>query len=476
MKRDVYGDYVIELENEDFDFSLRQSGDFMLYFSSPQTGEIRRMLKARDIWDQFIEGNYKTAEPGIIFWSTMSKYSPSNYVGRPIICTNPCAEVPLEDGGACNLGSINLSTFVINGYEAQAKINWDQLAETTAILVRFLDNVVTWNEDLNALEKQRVAAHETRRLGLGIMGIADMLNQLGFGYDSERGIKTISDIMEFITNAAYQASASLAAEKGASPIYSEEEYMECPFFALALSDETQSLIRENGIRNIAIMSIAPTGSISNIVKGFQLGEKNYIGVSGGVEPVFPLYYTRRTESFKKNEFYQVFHSTIQAFIDKMGLEEEMGSTDKIEDLLPEYLLRTAHLIKPDKRVEIQGIIQKYVDHSISSTINLPEDVQPEIISNVYLKAWKKELKGVTIYRDGSRFPILSTENELTEFQRMKEKEFRISVADNQIINASGEEIIKLPDGTLTTVYHYLKNSDVVIEEVLTNPEFEEIQT
>jgi len=476
MKRDVYGDYVIELENEDFDFSLRQSGDFMLYFSSPQTGEIRRMLKARDIWDQFIEGNYKTAEPGIIFWSTMSKYSPSNYVGRPIICTNPCAEVPLEDGGACNLGSINLSTFVINGYEAQAKINWDQLAETTAILVRFLDNVVTWNEDLNALEKQRVAAHETRRLGLGIMGIADMLNQLGFGYDSERGIKTISDIMEFITNAAYQASASLAAEKGASPIYSEEEYMECPFFALALSDETQSLIRENGIRNIAIMSIAPTGSISNIVKGFQLGEKNYIGVSGGVEPVFALYYTRRTESFKKNEFYQVFHSTIQAFIDKMGLEEEMGSTDKIEDLLPEYLLRTAHLIKPDKRVEIQGIIQKYVDHSISSTINLPEDVQPEIISNVYLKAWKKELKGVTIYRDGSRFPILSTENELTEFQRMKEKEFRISVADNQIINASGEEIIKLPDGTLTTVYHYLKNSDVVIEEVLTNPEFEEIQT
>jgi ribonucleoside-diphosphate reductase alpha chain len=434
------------------------------------------MVKARDIWDQFIEGNYKTAEPGIIFWSTMSKYSPSNYVGKPIICTNPCAEVPLEDGGACNLGSINLSNFVTNGYEAQAKINWDQLAETTAILVRFLDNVVTWNEDLNALEKQRVAAHETRRLGLGIMGIADMLNQLGFGYDSERGMKTISDVMEFITNAAYQASASLAAEKGASPIYSEEEYMECPFFEIALSDETQSLIRENGIRNIAIMSIAPTGSISNIVKGFQLGKKNYIGVSGGVEPVFALYYTRRTESFKKNEFYHVFHSTIQAFIDKMGLVEEMERADKVGDVLPEYLLRTAHLIKPDKRVEIQSIIQKYIDHSISSTINLPEDVQPEIISNVYLKAWKKGLKGVTIYRDGSRFPILSTENEPTEFQRMKEKEFKISMEDNQIINASGEEIIKLQDGTLTTVYHYLKNSDIAIEEVLTNPEFEEIQT
>ena len=225
MQRDVYGDYSIEINNADYDLSLRQAGDFMLYFSSEQTGEIRRMVKARDIWDQFIEGNYKTAEPGLIFWSTMSKYSPSNYVGKPIICTNPCAEVPLEDGGACNLGSLNLSCFVENGYEANAKINLDQLAESTAILIRFLDNVVTWNEDLNALEKQRVAARETRRLGLGIMGIADMLNQLGIGYDSKEGIKIIAKVMEFITNAAYQASASLAVEKGASPIYSEEEYM-----------------------------------------------------------------------------------------------------------------------------------------------------------------------------------------------------------------------------------------------------------
>ena len=148
----------------------------------------------------------------------------------------------------------------------------------------------------------------------------------------------------------------------------------------------------------------------------------------------------------------------------------------IEEVLPEYLTRTAHKISSDKRVEIQGIIQKYIDHSISSTINLPEDVQPEIISDIYLKAWKKELKGVTIYRDGSRFPILSTEGELTEFQRVKEKEFKISVEGNQIITANGEEIIKLPDGTLTTVYHYLKNSDLAIEEVLNNPEFEEIKT
>ena len=476
MNRDVYGDISIELNNEEYDLAIRQAGDFMLYFSSEQTGEIRRMVKARDIWDQFIEGNYKTAEPGLIFWSTMSKYSPSNYVGKPIICTNPCAEVPLEDGGACNLGSLNLSCFIENGYEANAKINWDKLAESTAILIRFLDNVVTWNEDLNALEKQKVAARETRRLGLGIMGIADMLNQLGLGYDSKEGIAIITQAMEFITNAAFQASASLAGEKGASPIYLEEEYMKCPFIEAALSKETQSLIRENGIRNIAIMSIAPTGSISNIIKGIQVGGKNYIGVSGGVEPIFALYYTRRTESFKKNEFYKVFHSTVQAYIDKMDLREELEAADKIEDILPDYFLRTAHHIKPDKRVEIQGLIQRYIDHSISSTINLPEDVQPEVISDIYLKAWKKDLKGVTIYRDGSRFPILSTETKLTEFQKLKENEFKISVDGDEIITAKGEEIIKLPDGTLTTVYHYMKNSDMAIEEVLTNTEFEEIET
>ena len=476
MNRDVYGDISIELNNEEYDLAIRQAGDFMLYFSSEQTGEIRRMVKARDIWDQFIEGNYKTAEPGLIFWTTMSKYSPSNYVGKPIICTNPCAEVPLEDGGACNLGSLNLSCFIENGYEANAKINWDKLAESTAILIRFLDNVVTWNEDLNALEKQKVAARETRRLGLGIMGIADMLNQLGLGYDSKEGIAIITQAMEFITNAAFQASASLAGEKGASPIYSEEEYMKCPFIEAALSKETQSLIRENGIRNIAIMSIAPTGSISNIIKGIQVGGKNYIGVSGGVEPIFALYYTRRTESFKKNEFYKVFHSTVQAYIDKMDLREELKAADKIEDILPDYFLRTAHHIKPDKRVEIQGLIQRYIDHSISSTINLPEDVQPEVISDIYLKAWKKDLKRVTIYRDGSRFPILSTETELTEFQKIKENEFKISVDGDEIITANGEEIIKLPDGTLTTVYHYMKNSDMAIEEVLTNTEFEEIET
>ena len=447
--RNKFGDYVVETNESTF--AIRQAGDFMLYFDSDETGEIRELVKARTIWDEFVEGNYKTAEPGLIFWSTMSDYSPSNYVGRPIISTNPCAEVPLEDGGACNLGSLNLSRFVIDGYENNARINWDQLAESSQLLVRFLDNVVTWNEDLNALEKQRIAAKETRRLGLGVMGIADMLNQLGIAYDSDEAIDCIEQVMEFITNAAYQASAMIAKEKEPSSIFKLDGYKECPFYQEALSDETKNLISKHGLRNIAIMSIAPTGSISNIVLGYEINGKNYIGVSGGVEPIFALSYTRRSESFNKR--FKVFHSTVQAYMDLM----DINNIEDEQDVLPEYFFRTAHTIVPEKRVKIQGVIQKYIDHSISSTINLPEDVEPEVISDIYFMAWQKRLKGVTIYRDGSRFPILSVENKLTEFQKYKDKKFEIVNEEGESVEVNGDYVLKAEDGRLTTVYHHTIN-------------------
>ena len=460
LKRDIYGDHIVSLSKESYDIALKQSGDFLLYFDSDCTNEVRELVKARSIWDQFIEGNYKTAEPGLIFWTTMSKYSPSNYVDRPIICTNPCGEVPLEDGGACNLGSLNLSRFVENGYEDNASINWDQLAETSMILTRFLDNVVSWNESLNALDKQKKAASETRRLGLGVMGVADMLNQLGIGYDSDEAVTLMNEVMDYITNACFQASASLAQEKGPSPIYNEKKYMECPFIKETLSENTRLTIREKGLRNIAIMSIAPTGSISNIVLSFQANDKNYIGVSGGVEPIFATYYNRRSESFG-NKTFKVFHSTIQAYIDKMNLNDKMDEAqtiEQIEALLPNYLVRTAHKIDSKKRVVIQGAIQKYIDHSISSTINLAEDVEPEVISDIYFDAWKEKLKGVTVYREGSRHPILSTEGvSMTDFQSAKDNTYKI-IDDNEEKTVMGDDIMKLPDGRLTTVYHHM-NTD-----------------
>jgi ribonucleoside-diphosphate reductase alpha chain len=462
--RDAFGDVVRELPQQKYDLAIRYAGDFMLYFASAQTGEIRHLIKARDIWDVFIESNYHTAEPGLIFWSAMSKYSPSNYVDRPIACTNPCAEVPLEDGGACNLGSINLSRFVVDGYTEKARVDWQALQEVAQYAVRFLDNVVLWNEMLNPLEKQRRAASETRRLGLGVMGIADMVNQLGKMYDSDEAIELMERVMETICNAAYQSSALIAGEKGPSPIFAYDAYARCPFFQEALSDDTRALIKQHGLRNIAIMSIAPTGSISNIVLGFEHHDKHYIGVSGGVEPVFALYYSRRSESFG-NQIFRVFHSTVQAYLDMHALGEE-AQKKSLEEILPAHFLRTAHVIAPDMRVQVQGTCQKYVDHSISSTVNLSEDIEPEVISRIYLQAWKKGLKGITVYRDGSRYPILSVDGKHTPFQDIKNRKYslRVPVAEAEgeklrVHEVAGDDVLRMPDGRLTTVYHLLKRRE-----------------
>jgi ribonucleoside-diphosphate reductase alpha chain len=457
-KRDVYGDYLVETEDENQELAIHFTGDFLLYFGSDETNEIRELVKARDVWDTLIESNYRTAEPGLMFWTKMSRYSPSNYVGRPIICTNPCAEVPLEDGGACNLGSVNLARFVKNGFMDSASIDWENLEKAVYNLVRFLDNVVSWNQVLNPLEKQRDAAGETRRLGVGIMGIADMLYQLKIPYDSPEGVALMDKVMQFINNKAYLASSRLAKEKAPSDIFEYEDYANGPFFQEALADEVKEHIRHHGLRNIAITSIAPTGTISNIIRGVSVGRKNYIGVSGGVEPVFALFYTRRAESFD-NQLFKVFHASVQAYIDMFELTDKVAKIETEEELrkfLPESFFCTAHHIFPERRIEIQSVCQKYVDHSISSTINLPEDIEPEVISNIYLKAWEKGLKGVTVYRDGSRFPILTADSKPSEFQAFKDKKFEVDAGHEKRI-FFGDEVMRMPDGTLTTPFHYFRS-------------------
>jgi len=457
-KRDVYGDYLVETEDENQELAIHFTGDFLLYFGSDETNEIRELVKARDVWDTLIESNYRTAEPGLMFWTKMSRYSPSNYVGRPIICTNPCAEVPLEDGGACNLGSVNLARFVKNGFMDSASIDWENLEKAVYNLVRFLDNVVSWNQVLNPLEKQRDAAGETRRLGVGIMGIADMLYQLKIPYDSPEGVALMDKVMQFINNKAYLASSRLAKEKAPSDIFEYEDYANGPFFQEALADEVKEHIRHHGLRNIAITSIAPTGTISNIIRGVSVGRKNYIGVSGGVEPVFALFYTRRAESFD-NQLFKVFHASVQAYIDMFELTDKVAKIETEEELrkfLPESFFCTAHHISPERRIEIQSVCQKYVDHSISSTINLPEDIEPEVISNIYLKAWEKGLKGVTVYRDGSRFPILTADSKPSEFQAFKDKKFEVDAGHEKRI-FFGDEVMRMPDGTLTTPFHYFRS-------------------
>ncbi len=452
-KRDLFGDFVVKTGDEYL--AIRKSGDYMLYWESPEAGVMKKLINARELWNLFVASNYKSAEPGLVFWDRMTRYSNSNYVGAPIIATNPCAEVPLEDGGACNLGSINLSRMVDNGYTSAATINWDRIKEVTRLAVRFLDNVVTWNEYLNPLQKQKDASVNTRRIGLGVMGIADMLNQLGIAYDSDEGIMIIDKIMKIIANTAYQESARLSAEKGPCKLFDWEKLKESPYITEALTSETRSLIKENGLRNIAIMSIAPTGTISNIVVSFELNGKHYIGVSGGVEPIFALFYTRRSESLS-SKYFTVFHSTVQAYIDLKGLNDKVqgiSTEEELKKILPEHFFKTAHNISYKNRVKIQGVIQKYIDHSISSTINLPADIHPEVISQIYLEAWKMGLKGVTIYRDGSRNPILSVEGKKTKFEKLAFKTYKIVLANGKEIELKGDDVIILPNHKISTIYH-----------------------
>ncbi|MBI5392733.1 adenosylcobalamin-dependent ribonucleoside-diphosphate reductase [Candidatus Woesearchaeota archaeon] len=462
-KRNIFGDYILNI-NQTEALALHYAGDFMLYFNSDQTGEIKRLIKAKESWNQFVASNYKTAEPGLMFWSTMTKYSPTNYIGRPIISTNPCGEIPLQDGGACNLGSLNLSRFVNNGYTEKAAIDWDLLKITIHDFIRMLDNTITWNEQLNPLEKQRVAANETRRLGLGVMGIADMFNQLGIGYDSDEGIALIKMIMEFIANEAYRASALLAKEKSPASLWNYEQYSQNPFYKEIISDDVKQLVKINGLRNIALLSIAPTGTISNAVLGFvDPQNKHYVGVSSGVEPIFALYYRRRSETLNKEEsskFYTVYHPTVQAYVDMMKLQDHVQNLEDLDEMrtiLPAFFFRTSHFIDPMKRVQIQGVCQKYIDHSISSTVNLPESIAPETVSQIYFEAWKKGLKGITIYRDGSRYPILSVATQQSEFQKIKAKTYKI-ILENAEITVKGDEVFTADDGRITTAFHAMENN------------------
>lgn len=368
--------------------AVEEDGTYDLAFEN-ERATLRRTVKAREVWWDLISGARDFAEPGVIFWDAVKRWSTSEYNGMGVVTTNPCSEIPLEPYGNCCLGNINLARFVRDEFTSSARVDWEQLDRALRHAVRFLDNVLDYNADRHPLPQHREASLYSRRIGVGFTGLGDMLVMLRLRYDSEPALAFADGFFDRIKNVVYDESVTLAVEKGRFPGYDAGSHTS-QAFVKTLCPKVQERIHRHGLRNVALLTVPPVGS------GAALA-----GVTSGIEPIFDLSYIRRSESLSQ-EYFTVYHTLVREFMARFGIERQSD--------LPDYFV-TAHQIRPEMRVRMQAAIQRHVDHAISSTVNLPHDAQPDEVEKVYFLAWKSGCKGITVYREGSRDGILMTEGQ-----------------------------------------------------------------
>ncbi|MCR9110627.1 MAG: adenosylcobalamin-dependent ribonucleoside-diphosphate reductase [Rhodobacteraceae bacterium] len=362
-----------------FNLSVLVTDDFMEAVKTDRScdlvfdGKVYRTVQARDLWNRIMRATYDYAEPGVIFIDRINQANNLSYV-ETIAATNPCGEQPLPPYGACLLGSINLARLVSDPFEDAAALDEGALNELVATAVRMMDNVV--DASRFPLEAQRAEAQAKRRIGLGVTGLADALLMLGLRYGSDEAARQTERWLHAIARAAYLASVELAKEKGAFPLFDADKYLASGTMQM-MDDDVRDAIREHGIRNALLTSIAPTGTISL-----------YAGnVSSGIEPVFAYAYTRKVlqkDGTRTEE--EVVDYAVQMWREKFGDRE-----------LPEYFVN-AQTLAPLEHVKMQAAAQKWVDSSISKTINCPEDISFEAFKDVYMEAFETGCKGCTTYR------------------------------------------------------------------------------
>src|SRR6266581_2859606 len=348
---------------------------------------VQCVVRARELWEELLTGARDAAEPGCLFWDTVQRFSVSDrYPGMGVVSTNPCGEEALEPYGDCCLGSLNLPAFVLSPFTGQARLDLGSLEQATRLAVRFLDNVLTWNRGRHPLSQHEEAAERGRRLGVSLMGLADMLCQLGLKYDTDAAIEKAAEVVEHVKRWAYDTSADLAAEKGPFSAFEAARHFDNPFFA-SFPPALLEKLKQQGLRNVTLLTIAPTGTIAALA-----------GCTSGIEPIFDLVYTRRSESLSEREF-TVAHPLAVQYRAAHHLAADAD--------LPEFFT-TAHRIDPEKRVLMQATLQRHIDQSISSTINLPHDTSRDTVERIYRQAWQAGCKGITVYREGAREGILLT--------------------------------------------------------------------
>lgn len=360
--------------------AVKNRTTFTLSFTRLETGEtITKEVDAYEMFHKMCEMNWDYAEPGMLFWDRINNWNllscddEFEYAG-----TNPCAEEPLPAGGSCLLGSINLAEFACD-----TGFDFESFKHCVKSSVIALNEVLDEGLPLHPLKEQRESVYDWRQIGLGIFGLADLLIKLGIKYGSPEAIDLCDMIGHTMADMAIKTSAVLAKEYGVYPKYKPEAVEQSAFYSKNALGETKELVESFGLRNSQLLTIAPTGSLSTM-----------IGVSGGIEPIFANYYTRKTESLKgHDEYYKVYTPIVKEYMDKHGLKDDSE--------LPDYFV-TAQTLDYKNRIYMQSIWQSHIDASISSTVNVPNDFTIEQVEGLYMTAWDAGLKGVTIFRDGCK--------------------------------------------------------------------------
>ena len=373
----------------------------------PNSGETVKKLRAREVFDLIVDHAWRNGEPGIVFVDNINKYNPTPHIGQ-IESTNPCGEVPLLPYEACNLGSINLGR-MITYTENQPEIDWDKLAETTRLATHFLDNVIEVNN--YPLPQITEMVENNRKIGLGIMGWADLLMTLKVPYDSEEGTNLAVQVMEFIDYHSKVESIDLSKERGKFPnfegsVFDGKKFLYDKYKGKSggkiTEDEWEQLdgeIQEFGIRNATTTCIAPTGTISMIA-----------GASCGVEPLFALVFTRHImDGTTLLEVNPIFEQAIkerglysQELMEKVSEHGTAHGVDEIPEELQKIFV-TSHDITPAWHVKMQAAFQLHTDNAVSKTVNFVEEASREDIAQTYILAYESGLKGITVYRNNSRF-------------------------------------------------------------------------
>lgn len=466
MKEDlvkVTGANVSVRITDDFMNAVEKGQSFTLRWPiNSKTPKITHEIEAKDLWDTIVAQATKNAEPGILMWDNILRFMPAESyadVGFKTISTNPCSEIPLSAYDSCRLISINLKNFVRNKFTDKATFDFQAFEKCVKMAQRLSDDLVELElEKLQGIVKVAdtqdekdmwlkllKAAEDGRRTGLGTHGLADALACLCLKYDSDDALEVIDSIYNSLKLASYWESVNLAKERGPFKVW-EWEKEKSNEFIQSLPEDLQSAIKAHGRRNIANLTNAPTGSVSLVSQ-----------TSSGLEPVFKNSHIRRkkrnhNEDVSPDDFvdnvgdrwqeFKVFHYNVRDYLDTLDKKDNAK--------IPDYFVESDQ-IDWMRRVEIQGVIQKHIDHAISSTINLPKGTSPEVVGKLYFEGWKKGLKGITVYVDGSRTGVLVSDKKPEQSFEYRDAVKRPDVLPCHIhqVNVKGDKwtiLVGLMDG------------------------------